>query len=118
MLLYSTQRAVFKNGDKCTLLCDITLPCGAEDEVLGNRVLRFYKSLYDVIYSSAKDYASRITPQNGRLIKLDVKCEHRLKRGKLLVKRTCTIRLDEVELKKRVFVDKFHINVTKQRNIP
>ena len=118
MLLYNTKRAVFKNEDKCTLLCDITLPCGAEDRELGERVARFYKSLYDAIYSSAKDLAVRITPQNGRLVKLAVRSDHSIKKRRILVRRTCVISVAGAAVKNRVFIDKFHINMTKQRNIP
>ena len=118
MLLYNTQRAVFKNEDKCTLLCDITLPCGAEDRELGERVARFYKSLYDAIYSSAKDLAARITPQNGRLVKLTIRSKHSFKKHRVLVRRTCVVSVEGAAVKNMVFIDKFHINVTKQRNIP
>lgn len=118
MLLYNTQRAVFKNGDGCTLLCDITLPCGAEDGELNKRIARFYKSLYEVVCSTAKEYVGRTSSPNGCLIKLNVRCEERVKGGKLIVKRTCVVSMNGVDLKRRVFVDKFSINVTKQRNIP
>ena len=118
MLLYNTQRAVLKGGERSTLLCNITLPCGTDDKLLNDRISRFYKDLYSAIYSLAKAYIGSISPPNGRLATLDIRCEERVKRGKLSVKRTCVVSCAGVVLKKRVFVDKFSINMTKQRNIP
>ena len=118
MLLYNTQRAVFKNGDKCTLLCSVSLPCGAADAKLGNLVSRYYKDLYGTIYSSAKSYAGRIVPLNGRLVTLNIKCEHCVKKRKIFVQRTYSISYGGAVTKKKTFVDKFSINMTKQRNIP
>ena len=116
MLLYSTRTAVLKNNEgRSVLLCRITLPTGADDEELGGRILELYKPLYDATCSAAKEYAKGLTTTNGRLVTLNVECEHNVKKGRLTVTRTYTVFNTNKPYKKKVFNDKFKIKYDKTR---
>ena len=115
MLLYSTRTAVFKNGDKSTLWCRITLPTGAEDEELGARIADFYKEIYNATYSAAREYAERISVSDGRLVTLDISCTHAYKNDRILVKRTYTITGKAGAIAQRSFVDGFALKYDKTK---
>lgn len=118
MLLYSTRTAVFRNEEKSTLLCKITLPCGAEDEKLDGIIAEYYQAIYEETYASARAYAARISPPDNRLATFTVACEHGIKKGVLTVKRSYKISYCGSKVKEREFTDKFSKNMIKQRNIP
>ena len=113
MLLYSTRTAVFKNGDKSTLLCRITLPTGAEDESLSAGISKLYKEIYNATYSAAKEYAVRISPPEGRLFTFTVTSIEKIKKGTLILKRTYKIAGDDGNVTERTFVDKFKVKCDK-----
>ena len=113
MLLYSTRTAVFKNGDKSTLLCRITLPIGAEDESLCAVIFKLYKEIYNATYSAAKEYAARISPTDGRLFTVAVTSRESIKKGALVLKRTYKIAGDDGNVTERTFIDKFKVKCDK-----
>ena len=116
MLLYSTRTAVFKNGDKSTLLCRITLPTGAEDESISARISELYKEIYNVTYSAAKEYAARISPADGRLFTFNVTSRESIKKGRLILKRTYKITGADGAVTERAFVDRFKVKCDKTNN--
>ena len=116
MLLYSTRTAVFKNGDKSTLLCRITLPTGAEDESLSAEVSKLYKEIYSATYSAAKEYAVRISPPGGRLFTLTVTSSEKIKKSTLILKRTYKITSTDGTVVERAFVDRFKAKYDKTNN--
>ena len=116
MLLYSTRTAVFKNGDKSTLICRITLPTGAEDEGLSAEVSELYSEIYNATYSAAKEYATRISPPEGRLFTFTVTSAESIKKGTLILKRTYKITSTDSTVIERVFVDKFKVKCDKTNN--
>jgi hypothetical protein len=118
MLLYSTRTAVFKNGDKSTLLCKITLPSGTCGEGIRGDVVGFYKGIYEATYLLAREYAAHISPRDNRLFTLKVSCAQSIKKGVLKLRRTYKITGEGNVIKEMTFTDKFKINVIKQRNIP
>ena len=116
MLLYSTRTAVFKNGDKSTLLCRITLPTGAEDESLSAEVSELYREVYNATYSAAKEYAVRISPPEGRLFTFTVTSIEKIKNGTLILKRTYKITSTDSAVMERTFVDRFKVKCDKTNN--
>ena len=116
MLLYSTRTAVFKNGDKSTLLCRITLPTGAEDESLSAEVSELYREVYNATYSAAKEYATRISPPEGRLFTFTVTSSEKIEKGTLILKRTYKITSTDGTVIERALVDKIKVKCDKTNN--
>ena len=117
MLLYSTRTAVLKNNEgKSVLLCKITLPTGADEAEVDERISGFYKSIYDTTYAAAKEYALRISGTASSLAIFSVMCEDLVKNDKLILRRTYTLSDSASPSKVRTFKDKFNIKCDKTKN--
>ena len=115
--MYSTRTAVLKNNEgKSVLLCKITLPTGADEATLGEQMSAFYKSIYDVTYTAAKEYALRISSTASSLAIFSVMCEDFVKNEKLILRRTYTLSDSASPSKVRTFKDKFNIKCDKTKN--
>lgn len=115
MLLYSKRTAVFKNGEKSVLLCRIILPTDAKEVELDTSIAEFYARIYEATYSFAKGYAARISPPDGRIATLSVKCADGLKRGRIIIKRTYTLSYANKVVSEKTFVDKFKLKCDKTK---